>query len=227
MQLIDANSDRNLWAHSYERNLQNVLALHREVARAIADEIRPRLSISEPGTRSNVRAVDPAAYDHCVRGRFFWLQRTEKSLNRAMQHFEQAIERDPTYAPAYSGLADTHFYLGYAFGHVPPVEGMPKARAAAEKALALDPKLAEARTSLGLVTVLLRLRLDGRGARALRGDPAEPQLLGRSSRLRHPVDDPWKARRIGGRIAAGARSGPPLDANQYDSRRDARQCGPI
>jgi serine/threonine protein kinase/Tfp pilus assembly protein PilF len=152
VQLIDANSDRHLWAHSYERNLQNVLALHREVAQAIAAEIRPRLSIAGPGTQSSVRAVDPVAYDHCVRGRFFWLQRTEKSLNRAMQHFEQAIERDPTYAPAYSGLADTHFYLGYAFGRVPPVEAMPKARAAAEKALALDPNLAEARTSLGLVT---------------------------------------------------------------------------
>jgi tetratricopeptide (TPR) repeat protein len=99
-----------------------------------------------------VRAVDPVAYDHCVRGRFFWLQRTEKSLNLAMQHFEQAIERDPTYAPAYSGLADSHFYLGYAFGRVPPVEAMPKARAAAQKALGLDPNLAEARTSLGFVT---------------------------------------------------------------------------
>ena len=152
VQLIDANSDRHLWAHSYERNLQNVLALHREVAHAIATEIRPRISDRDPRTLSSVQSVDPVAYDHCVRGRFFWLQRTETSLNLAMRHFEQALERDPTYAPAYSGLADTHFYLGYAFGRVPPVEAMPKARAAAEKAFKLDPNLAEARTSLGFVT---------------------------------------------------------------------------
>jgi len=152
VQLVEATSEQHLWAHSYERNLQNVLALHREVARAIATEILPRISDGALRTQSGVRSVDPVAYDHCVRGRFFWLQRTEKSLNLAMQHFEQVIERDATYAPAYSGLADSHFYLGYAFGRVPPVEAMPKARAAAEKTLALEPNLAEARTSLGFVT---------------------------------------------------------------------------
>ena len=135
VQLIEASTDRHLWARSYERNLQNVLELHREVARAIATEIRPRISGGDPRTLSSVRPVDPAAYDHCVRGRFFWLQRTEKSMNLAMRHFEQALERDPAYAPAYSGLADSHCYLGYAFGRVPPMEAMPKARAAAKKAL--------------------------------------------------------------------------------------------
>ena len=177
VQLIDANSDRHLWAHSYERNLQNVLALHREVAHAIATEIRPRISDGDLRTQSSVQSVDPVAYDHCVRGRFFWLQRTEKSLNLAMRHFEQALERDPTYAPAYSGLADSHFYLGYAFGRVPPVEAMPKARAAAEKAFSARPESRRGENFPGFRDLFLRLGLGGRGARASRGDPAESQLL--------------------------------------------------
>ena len=86
-----------------------------------------------------------------LRGRYFWNKRTEENLQRAVEYFQQAIEKDPAYALAYSGLADAYFYLGYTFGHRPPRESMPMAKAAAIKALEIDDRLAEAHTSLAIV----------------------------------------------------------------------------
>jgi TolB-like protein/DNA-binding winged helix-turn-helix (wHTH) protein/tetratricopeptide (TPR) repeat protein len=150
-QLIEAPSDRHLWAKSYERDLKDVLTLQDEVTRDIAEEIRVKLTPEERTRLATVRPVDPAAHEDYLRGRFFWNLRTEKDLTKAKEYFEQAIARDPNYAPAYSGLSDTYFYLGYAWGHMPPLEAMPLAKAAALKALELDEKLAEAHTSLGTV----------------------------------------------------------------------------
>jgi tetratricopeptide (TPR) repeat protein len=117
------------------------------VAAAVAAEIRKKmLRIAQ-----NPKRVDPEAYDAYVRGRYFWNIRNESALKTAIQHFEQALAHDPAYAPAYSGLADSHFYLGYAFGRVPPNEAMPRARAAALKSVELDDQLAEGHTSLALV----------------------------------------------------------------------------
>jgi serine/threonine protein kinase/Tfp pilus assembly protein PilF len=150
-QLIDARSDRHLWAKSYERKLQDVLTLQDELARDIADEVQVKLTPNEQTRLSNAPAVDPAAHEDYLRGRFFWNLRTEEDLGKARNYFQQAIQKDPSYGPAYSGLADTYFYLGYAWGHLPPREAMPLAKAAALKALELDQNLAEGHVSLGTV----------------------------------------------------------------------------
>jgi tetratricopeptide (TPR) repeat protein len=128
-----------------------VLALQDEVARDIAEEIRITLKPEERMRLADARPVDPAAHDAYLRGRYFWNRRTEAELHKAKDYFEQAIAKDPGYAPAYSGLADTYFYLSYGWGHIPPREGMPLARAAALKAIELDDSSAEGHTSLAIV----------------------------------------------------------------------------
>jgi TolB-like protein/DNA-binding winged helix-turn-helix (wHTH) protein/Tfp pilus assembly protein PilF len=153
-QLIEASSDHHLWARSYERDLKDVLALQDEVARDIAEEIRAKLTPEERTRLADARPVNPEAHEAYLRGRFLWNQRTEDQLHKAKEYFEQAIGKDPGYASAYSGLADTYFYLSYNWGHIPPLEGMPLARAAALKAIELNRSAAEGYASLGSVKFL-------------------------------------------------------------------------
>jgi TolB-like protein/DNA-binding winged helix-turn-helix (wHTH) protein len=150
-QLIEAPSDRHLWAKSYERDLKDILTLQDDVARGIAEEIRVKLTPVERSRLAAARPIDPEAHEAYVRGRFFWNLRTEKDLLKAKEYFEQAVAKDPGYAPTYSGLSDTYFYLGYAWGHMLPTEAMPLAKAAALKALELDQNLGEAHSSLATV----------------------------------------------------------------------------
>ena len=146
-QLIEAATDRHLWARSYEHDLDDVLALQGEVARAIAEEIRVRLTPQESERLSQARAVNPAAYDSYLRGRFQWNRRNADSLRRSIELFERALEADPTYALAWTGLADAYNILGDMHALAPNATG-PRARAAARRALDLDSNLAEAHTSL-------------------------------------------------------------------------------
>jgi TolB-like protein/Tfp pilus assembly protein PilF len=152
-QLIRASDDRHLWAESYDRELRDVLAVQGAVAQAIASAIKGQLSLGDQERLSAPRPIDPKAYLPYARGRYLWNKRTPESLEGAITYFEQALAEDPAYAAAYSGLADAHFYLGYGFGRVPAREAMPRAKAAALKALELDETLAEAHTSLALVKV--------------------------------------------------------------------------
>ena len=153
-QLIRASDDRHLWAESYERDLRDVLALQGAVAQAIAGEIKGRLTAQQQAHLTSRPPVNPKAYLAYVRGRYFWNRRNEESLKTAVGYFHEALAEDPTYARAYSGLADCQFYLGYAFGRSLPRDAMPKAKAAALKALELDETLAEAHTSLAVVRFL-------------------------------------------------------------------------
>jgi TolB-like protein/Tfp pilus assembly protein PilF len=150
-QLIDARKEEHLWAESYERDLGDVLRLQAEVAQAISGQIHITLKTEEQGHLRPARRIDPAAHECYLRGRYFWNKRSEEDLCTAQKYFEQAIEKDPGYALAYSGLADTYFYRGYSFGRMAPKDAMPKARAAALKALELDDALAESHVSLALV----------------------------------------------------------------------------
>jgi len=150
-QLIDAKTDRHLWAKKYERDWRDAMSLQDELARDIAEEVRVTLTPEALRHLASGRAANPQAYDSYLRGRYFWNRRTEPELQKAKENFEQAIASDPSYAPAYSGLADTYFYLSYAWGHIPPLEGMPLAKASAQKAITLDGSSAEGHTSLGLV----------------------------------------------------------------------------
>jgi TolB-like protein/DNA-binding winged helix-turn-helix (wHTH) protein len=141
-QLIDAVADRHLWARSYERDLRDILALQRDVTSEIASAIG-----REVETPSRRVAVNAAAYDEYLRGRFAWNVRSDAALHEGIEHFIRATELDPTYAPAYAGLADCYTTLGY-LSNILPSDGFQAARAAAERALQLDESLAEAHASL-------------------------------------------------------------------------------
>jgi TolB-like protein/Tfp pilus assembly protein PilF len=149
-QLIDGKTDRHLWANTYERDLRDVLSLQGEVAGAIAQEIRIRLTPQEAARLAAARPVDPVAHEAYLRGRYFLRQGTEATIKKAMDDFSEAIGRDPDYAPPYAGLSDAYAALRYA-AYSPPHAVMPQAKAAAEKAVRLDPALAEAHVSMGVV----------------------------------------------------------------------------
>lgn len=150
-QLIDAPKETHLWAESYERDLRNVLALQSEVAQAIAREVRLKLTPEEQTHLARVHPVDPESYEAYLKGRYHWNRRSGEGLGKAVQHFQEAIAKDPTYAAAYAGLADCFSLLG-TFCFVPPDEGHGKAKALAQKALEIDHSSAEAHASLALAT---------------------------------------------------------------------------
>lgn len=148
-QLIEASADKHLWSQSYEGELQDTLALQNNVARAIADQIRISLNPQEQAALKNAKVVNPEAYVSYLKGRYFWNKRTADSLKVALAYFNQAIDEDPKYAQAYSGLADTYALLGdWQYAVMTPKEALPKAKAAAIKALELDSTLGEAHNSL-------------------------------------------------------------------------------
>jgi serine/threonine protein kinase/TolB-like protein/Tfp pilus assembly protein PilF len=150
-QLIHAPTDRHLWAESYEGDLRDVLALQSRVAQAIAREIRVALTPEERGNVANTRPVSPAAYEAYLKGRHYW-NRMPRKVKEATAYFEQAIEKDPGYALPYTGLADSYATMAtWEIGTVSPQEAMPKAKAAALKALSLDDTLSEAHASLAYV----------------------------------------------------------------------------
>jgi TolB-like protein len=146
-QLIDARSEKHLWAKSYTRDLQDILLLQSEVARAIADEIKITLTPQEHAQLTGVRQINTDAYEANLKGRFFWNQRNPESLKRAVQFYEQAIAIDPEYADAYRGLGSTYMIMGVFYGN--PEENFPKARTYIEKALQLDGKVMGGNLGLG------------------------------------------------------------------------------
>ena len=151
-QLIDASTDEHLWSQSYEGELRDTLALQNRVAGAIADQIRINLTPQEQAALKNVKVVNPEAYESYLKGRYFWNKRTAEGLKVALAYFNQAIDEDPNYAQAYSGLADTYALLGdWQYAVMTPKEAFPKAKAAAIKALALDSTLGEAHNSLAFI----------------------------------------------------------------------------
>jgi TolB-like protein/Tfp pilus assembly protein PilF len=151
--LVRAATDQHMWADAYYRELRDVLILQNEVARTIAQQVQAKLTPEEHARLSSAREVDPGAYELAIKGRYFWVKRTEDSIHRALALFQQAVELDPGYAAAYSGLADCYSSLGFSFdvGSQRPAEVQPKAKAAAMKALELDDSLADAHTSLAYV----------------------------------------------------------------------------
>ena len=151
-QLIEASTDKHLWSQSYEGELRDTLALQRRVASAIADQIRINLTPREQAALKNVKVVNPEAYESYLKGRYFWNKRTADGLKAALAYFKQAIEEDPKYAKAYSGLADTYALLGdWQYAVMTPKEAFPEAKAAAIHALELDNTLGEAHNSLAFV----------------------------------------------------------------------------
>jgi TolB-like protein/DNA-binding winged helix-turn-helix (wHTH) protein/Flp pilus assembly protein TadD len=148
-QLIEGSADRHVWSQSYQGELRDTLALQNNVARAIADQIRINVNPQEQAALGNVTVVNPAAYESYLKGRYFWNKRTADGLKVALAYFNEAVDEDSKYARAYSGLADTYALLGdWQYAVMTPKEALPKAKAAAIKALELDSALGEAHNSL-------------------------------------------------------------------------------
>jgi len=161
-QLIDGARDRHLWARSYERDLDDVVSLQAEIAQAIAGEVRMVVTSEQRSRLLAGATVNPDAYDAYLKGRYYWNQRSPSAVRKSIESFQDAIERDPNFALAYAGLADAYNF-GSVLGALAPKESAPEAKAAATKALVLEPRLAEAHAALGLV--LSHYEFDFEGAR--------------------------------------------------------------
>jgi len=149
VQLINAADDAHLWAETYDRNLTDIFAVESEIAKTIADTLRAKLTGSEQHAIAIRPTENTEAYQLYLKGRYFWNKRTADDFTTAIDYFNQAIAADPNYALAYAGLADAYVLLS-GFTGATPHEAFPKARAAAQKALALDNTLGEAHASLAL-----------------------------------------------------------------------------
>jgi tetratricopeptide (TPR) repeat protein len=151
-QLIQVKDQTHLWARDYDRNLRDILALQSDVAGAIAREIKLKLTSEESARLASTPALNPEAYELYLKGRFFWNKRSEDGFVKAIGYFQQATVLDPKYAQPYAGLADAYALLGSMPNlEISRGEAMPKAKAAALKALQLNDSLAEAHTSLAFV----------------------------------------------------------------------------
>lgn len=153
-ELLDVRDNKQLWGEQYQRSLSDLLAMQRDIAREIASNLRPKLTAQGQFAKS---ATDNAeAYQLYLHGRYFFHKFTPADHKRAEEYFNQALAKDPNYARAYSGLADT-LVASAVNGWVVPTEGYPRAMAAAQKAVAIDDNLAEAHATLGAITMFYRL----------------------------------------------------------------------
>ena len=146
-QLIRVSDETHLWAETFDRQSSDLLTLQDEIARRVAQSLEHRLISSPKADWVHPRTASMDAYQDYLKGRFYWNKRTEEGFRNAISYFEQAIAKDPNYAQAYAGIADSYVLLGY-YSSLPPLEAYPRAKAAARKALELDPALGDAHSSL-------------------------------------------------------------------------------
>jgi eukaryotic-like serine/threonine-protein kinase len=150
IELVDARDSTHLWGEQYNRKLTDILQLQEEITNEITGKLQPRLSGEEKKRLRKRYTENAEAYQLYLKGRYAWNKRSEEWVKKGIEYFNQAIELDPNYALAYTGLADSYNVLGI-LSVLPPRESYPKARMAAQKALELDDSLAEAHTSLARV----------------------------------------------------------------------------
>jgi len=150
VQLINALTYAHLWADTYDRRFTDIFAVESEIAKNVADALQAKLTGSEKSSIAKAPTADPEAYELYLKGRFFWNKRSGADLRKAIEYFNQAIAKDPNYALAYAGLADSYLLLPN-YGSASTQESVPSARAALKKALELDDSLAEAHASSGLL----------------------------------------------------------------------------
>jgi len=160
-QLIDARSDKHLWAETFERNSGDVLALQAELASAIASKINVRLTPTEQSRLAATPSVSPESHDAYLKGRYFFNRPSDENLQKAITQFEEAVKLSPAFALAYSGLSDAYLWAGYNEGFITASEAKSKARTAAEKAVQLDSNSAEAHASVA--TFMLFYQMDWAG----------------------------------------------------------------
>jgi TolB-like protein/DNA-binding winged helix-turn-helix (wHTH) protein/Tfp pilus assembly protein PilF len=172
-QLIEARTDRHLWARTYERDIRDVLALQDEVARSVADEIKVKLTAQDRARFASARPVVPEAHEEYLKGRYFLAKPDPQDISKGIEHLELAVKEDPDYAQAYAALSTAYIFYAGLSG---PLQALPKARAAARKALELDDTLAEPHTSLAMIAFVYDWDWDGAGkefTRTLDSNPGE------------------------------------------------------
>jgi len=147
-ELVDGREDKQLWGEQYSRKMADISSVQQEIATAISEKLRLRLTGEEKSRLSRPSAANPEAYQAYVKGRYHANQGTAEGFKKGIDYFQQAIEKDPNYAPAYAGLADAYNFLGGIMIYSSPRESLPKAKEAATKALQLDDTLAEAHAEL-------------------------------------------------------------------------------
>jgi serine/threonine-protein kinase len=152
VELVDVRDNRQLWGETYNRKLADLMAVQEEISQDITAKLRLRLTGEEKKRLTRRHTEDPEAFQAYLVGRYHWNKRTEEGFKKALGHFEQALKKDPGYAPAYAGLADCYAVLGD-YAYLPPAEAYPKAAEAARTALRLDDTLPEAHASLAFVKV--------------------------------------------------------------------------
>lgn len=149
VQLIKAETDSHLWSERYDRKLTDIFAVETEIATQIATALQAKLTGDEKHALSARPTENPEAHQFYLKGRFYWNKRSEEGLKKAIEYFEHAIKADPNYALAYAGIAESYALLGFhGYGALPPAEAVPKAKAAAKKALQIDETLAQAHVAL-------------------------------------------------------------------------------
>lgn len=151
VQLINATNDAHLWADIYDRKVTDMFAAESEIAKTIADTLQAKLSGSEMTAMAKAPTADSAAYELYLKGNYFWNKRTGADFHKAIDYFNQAIAKDPGYALAYVGLANSYLLLSN-YGAAAPKDSIPQARAAAQKALELDSNLAEVHATLAILS---------------------------------------------------------------------------
>ncbi len=151
-QLIHASDQTHLWAETYDRKLADILDIQRDVGERVAQSLEVELLPGQAAVSSRASTRNPAAYEAYLRGRYDWNKRSEKEFSRAIVYFQQALERDPRYALAHVGVADSYILFA-AYHYLAPRDAFPKARAAALKALEIDDHLADAHSSLATVSL--------------------------------------------------------------------------
>jgi TolB-like protein/Tfp pilus assembly protein PilF len=225
-QLIQADGDRQLWAGSYERDYQDILALQNEVTQGIARQVNIAMTPRERARMEAAPPVNREAHEAFLKGRYLWNKRGTESLKKAVEYFNQALQKDPGYAPAYAGLADAYNVL-MTVGALSIDDHLPKAEEAARRALELDPDLTEARISLAS---LLEFRLEWDTAeelyrRAIEMDPNNArghqwyaELIARRGRLGDALGERRLARELDPlSVMANAGLGMSLCANGFYS----------
>jgi serine/threonine protein kinase len=151
-QLVNVGDGYHLWSGQFDREMNDIFDIQEEISLTIADHLKLKLLKGEKEKILKRATEDHEAYDYYLKGRYFWYRRYEKGLQKSLQYFQLAVEKDPGYALPYMGIADAFASLGL-FSFMPPLQAFSRAKAAAKKALEIDPELAEAYASLGWIAL--------------------------------------------------------------------------
>ena len=150
VQLIDPQTEEDMWTESYDRELQDVFGIQSDIAKRVAEALKVRLRAGETQGIETIPTVNIEAYGLYLKGRLSWNSRTREGLDEAVRYFEAAVKLDPKYARAYSGLADCYIIYGD-YGWLEPREAFPRAKENALRSLEIDPRQAESHVSLATV----------------------------------------------------------------------------